>query len=313
MRQVAGSGLEYVDDGFPPGTTPPDRDIRDIEVATQRIDAYMFARARATTESFPGRPVVLLSGGIDSIATAISLQLIGEDPLCITVVKADCSASDQSRSRMVARHLRLDHSLVRLDPMEASQLLARVALSLGSEDRWELAAAVVVQAAFDHLKTIGWTAEPVYCGGGADILLAGGKQLKSSPGSAAEMRELKQLIWTDVRTNFTYHRQIPEFYSLLLGVDSRSLIHFFQTVAAWEATNRFAPEVLFRSCQGEEGARSDKSALREWALRTGLPAHLAWSKKEPTQLSSGVFETIEPAVVTGRANTSESTNEPIET
>ena len=211
--------MEYVADEVQNGEAAPERTLDDLEEAIERLEIYMLARAEAAIEAIPGDPVVLLSGGIDSIATAATLCHLGYEPLCVTVIGTDGHFTDRARAQQAASELGLRHEIVELDSPSLGALAGRMINVLDTDELWEVTAAIPIRAAFDFLHATGRTEGPVFTGGGADILLAGGKKVQTPPEGPGSRSELEQLIWGDFLSHFTYERQIPDFYHRVLGRD----------------------------------------------------------------------------------------------
>jgi len=294
MSDVTGASLEYVADLLSSDYTPPERAEQNPLQALKKMKLYMYARSQAVLEKTAGRPVVLLSGGVDSISVAATLKSLGQDPLCITVLASKGKPTDRERSEKAAEHLSLEHIIIELSSTELRSLIAQLIITLETDELWEISAAVLLRAAFECVEKEGIKAGPIFAGSGADVLLAGGKRLDFTRGVFEQQVELENLVWKSLHASFVYERNIPDFYHRILGSNRKRLISFFQTSAAWEATCRMGPETLFVERQAQGGVKTfDKAVLRNFVAELGLPEELVWTPKEPMQESSGIIGGIE--------------------
>lgn len=169
--------------------------------------------------------------------------------------------------------------------------LARTAVgALGVSELWEVGAAAVLLAGCDAARQAADGA--VYTGTGTDNWFSGGEVMPAPAATASAERWLRDSIWHEVRSNFVYRLPLPDFYRLLLGDEEHRVIRTWTTLAAWHATNRFGPEVIYGP--GPHGM-IDKLCLRDWACDHGLPCDLAYQGHDALQESSGVFEAFEAA------------------
>lgn len=289
-EEVSGKNWEYVADDLPPDQPVPVRDLDDPGLATAQLIGYMRSRVLAVMNSLEGDPALMLSGGVDSIITLAALVDSGRKPVCVTVVGRAEAETDLDRALQAAKFFGVAHEVINLEGDSLRALIVETVRKLGLDELWEVTAAIPFKAAFDRLDSIGMVEGPVFTGGGADVLLAGGTTLVDDPKSEAVRRELERELWDSLHTRFIYKRQIPDFYERILGSDSERLFQFFQTRAAWEATCRFSPAVLFST---RNGSSFDKFALRQAAEDMGVPPSLAWTSKEPLQVSSGIIGAAE--------------------
>lgn len=266
---------------------PPTRDMEDMDTAVDRLTTYMRARVEAIHEANQDQPVLMLSGGIDSIAIGAAMINSGIGPRCITVATAESGLEDADVSRAFTNHFNLDHDVIILNTNDAVQLAHEAMTKIGTFELWEIAAAIPTLAVFNRLDELGLGQSPVITGGGADVYLAGGKKIDHSSPLGDQNELLRQMIWDELVKSLTKDRLVPDFYQELIGNRQDDLYEGFKTIAAWEATSDFGAKVLYK--ESENGEYFDKSCLRLTAERLGVPSELCWTKKNPMQASSGIF------------------------
>lgn len=272
------------------------RTTTDPSVAAAAVAAETRDRIRAVLDKYPAEPVVLLSGGVDSILVAAAAVSLGASPRAITVV-VDGNQVDKEPAEEVAQALGLRHEVIILRSSDVVDLAAAAVAALGTNELWEVAAAIPILAAAGSIRRFTATSqEPtaVLTGSGADAIFAGGRVIGHPASSSAANRALDHAIRTETVTNFIQGRLVPDFYERLLGPQSHALIHIFQTERFWQLAEQLAPPALF----GEiSGIAHDKLAVRV-ACQNMLPEtvqHLAWTRKSPIQRSSGLFDALADA------------------
>lgn len=291
MRAINGIN-EYIADDFPKGYRPPLRKFNDKKQAEADLKNFLRKRAAAILEEFPGTPVVLLSGGIDSIAIlAVLAEIIGEKNfLALTVACGGAEAADYKRSIEITKYLGVDHEIIDLSLKEVEASAKEMIKILGISEILHISSAIPYKACFNSIAKRNITDGPVFTGSGADVLLAGGKRLASiNLEKESAQIELKEMVWEDVNQSFTYNRLIPDFYERILGEDSERVIHFFRSQAAWEITNMYSPQVIYEE---REGVIFDKAPLRRAAASFNVPEEFVWTEKEILQNSSGVIPAL---------------------
>lgn len=276
---------EYVADvldvaSLPTGTCP------DEDTAVHNIINYLHARIAAVLERDTRRPIVLLSGGIDSILVAAIVAKSRPDALAVTVDFTpptnggeDAGMSrDTVHARHVAHSLGLEQRTTSLDPHGVTILAKEVVEKLGTADTWETLAAMTLRAAdalTDHLGVTG----PMFTGAGADALFLGGD-------NNATTENWHDRVVNNINTQFTRDRKTPDFYERLLDEPERH-IQVWQTTAAVELALALRPEHV-------RGANmdADKKILRDTAVLAGVPADLTHRPKSPMQVSSGGVDAL---------------------
>ncbi|MDE1674352.1 asparagine synthase-related protein [Nocardia gipuzkoensis] len=278
--------LEYVADLIDiAGTHPERRTLTDPHVAAKVVADETRSRIEAVLREIAGTPVVLLSGGVDSILVAAVAIQLGVRPHAITIVTD--GDSDGAPAAAAAAALGLQHDVVRLTIEDVGHMAREVMRRLGTSELWEVTAGIPLFAArriLDQVTDVG----PILTGSGADAIFGGGRRLTHPINSPAARDELDRLIRTESASNFKYQRLIPDFYPTLLDGYADRLVHVFQTVRWWQAVENFAPSALFGD---HDGQLADKLAVRI-ACAELLPAaakNLAWNAKSAIQRSSGLM------------------------
>lgn len=291
MRAITGTN-EYIADEFPKGYGPPLRKFNDKKQAEADLKNFLQKRTTAVLEEFPGTPVVLLSGGIDSIAILAALaETIGEENfLALTVACGGAEAADYKRSIEITKYLGVEHEIIDLSLKEVEASAKEMIQILGISEILHISSAIPYKACFDSIMEKNITCGPVFTGSGADVLLAGGKRLAAIDLEKESAQiELKEMVWQDVNQSFTYNRLIPDFYERILGEEAERIIHFFRSQAAWEITNIYSPQVIYEE---RKGIIFDKAPLRRAATSFNVPEKFAWTEKEILQNSSGVIPAL---------------------
>ena len=265
---TTGKGCEYVADEIE--LTQPTYDIIDVDEAKSLVLSYLERRLVASTGNYEGRPVMMLSGGIDSILVAAVLSRVRPDVLAVTFAQPGGEAeAELTRARMVAEHFGFDHKTVEPDAHEFRTLLKTVICALESSEPWEVLAGAVLGAVNDCALSVNADGALV-TGGGADALFLGVV-------GDVDIAHWPERVHKLVRDNFTRHRFIPDFYERLICDEDRHILAW-QTKEAFELSQRLHPSVI----RGPE-LNIDKKLFRD----LGVPAELAHATKSPMQVSSG--------------------------
>ncbi|MEV6064882.1 asparagine synthase-related protein [Nocardia asteroides] len=272
---------------------PGRRRVTDPAVAADLLTDELLDRLTAVLAAHPGDPIVMLSGGVDSIAVAAAAVQLGARPHAITVVTADGAGTDAVGATAAAQALGLTHELIELDGQDVDKLAREAVARLGISELWEVSYAVPLLAMSRHLEQRDRVG-PILTGSAADAILAGGKTLHHPLGSADAVDELDRIIRKESSSNFRYDRLVPDFQDRIIPAFADRFVHTFQTLRFWEIAETFAPAALFGTVDGN---LVDKLALRTACARL-LPAdaqHLAWAKKSPIQRSAGIMGALESA------------------
>ncbi|MFE3262528.1 asparagine synthase-related protein [Nocardia sp. NPDC059229] len=288
----SGAPMQFVADLRDIATPDPDsRRLTDPGHAAELVAAETRDRLRAVFEAMPADPVILLSGGVDSIFLAATAVALGRRPHALTVLTAD--GTDRANATAAATALGLPHDIVELDG-PAVAVLARESLErLKVPELWEVSYAVPMLAIQPVLDRLGVTG-PILTGSGADAVFAGGKTLVHPIDSPEATAELDRITRTESAHNFTVDRLVPDFYPRILGDRADHIVHVFQTVRFWELAQTLAPPALFGL---HDGAPADKLCVRIACERL-LPESarsLAWAKKSAIQRSAGIMGALAEA------------------
>ncbi|WP_280431556.1 asparagine synthase-related protein [Nocardia brasiliensis] len=286
LADQTGDALQYLADLREIGVPDPRRrQLADPAEAATLIGRELRSRVDAVLQAHPGDPVVMLSGGVDSIAVAAAAVQLGARPHAITVVTD--TGTDATNAAAVAKALGLTHQIVELDVKAVVDLARESIARLKIPELWEITYAIPLLAAaraLDALSSVG----PILTGSAADAILAGGKMLHHPVESPAATVEMDQMIRKESASNFRYDRLVPDFYARVLPTYEHRFVHVFQTVRFWEIAETFAAPAMFGV---HDGAPADKLCLRI-ACTELLPDSvkpLAWSKKAAIQRSAGIM------------------------
>lgn len=268
---------------------PPVRDMQDLPAAAEVLTQYVHRRIDALLSGdSKGEVGLLLSGGVDSLSllAALAQHVESSRITAVTVVADNAARIDLHPAQEAARLFDINHRVVVVDADRLVALSTDALERLNIDELWEVAAAITVLAAYSELVASGFGPEqPVLTGGGADVLLAGGRVPPNGDYSNSE-EWLTDTIFANVKSSFIENRLVPDFYERILGPLADTYVEFYQTMAAWEATNRFGMNSLFVQ---KESEMYDKACLRLAATSWGLPESLAWTRKSPMQISSGII------------------------
>lgn len=288
-----GEAIQFVADLRDIATGDPEcRRVIDPREAASVMERETLSRVDAVLHSFAGTPVILLSGGVDSILVAAAAVALGVRPHAVTVASSD--GTDKTNAAAVAAALGLSHETVELDEQAVTELAGEAVARLGLPELWEVSYAIPLLATLPVLDRIG-AIGPILTGNGADAIVAGGATLHHRLDSPAARNELDRIVRTESAHNFVYDRLVPDFYPRIMGSYANRVVHVFQTVRFWEAVSNFAPPALFGEHNGES---VDKLCVRI-ACAQLLPPEvepLAWSKKAAIQKSAGIMGSLAAAV-----------------
>ena len=278
-----------------------ERSIKDLDTAAQGVISYTKIRVLEVFHAHndylennenekSGKLGLMLSGGIDSVLLAAVLKDLGIDFHAVTVAAKGLNSQDRDNSIALAEKLNFSHSVVEVDSKTLSTEIPLTIEKLGTDELWEVLAALPISLAFKEFNDKG-VKGLVLTGNGADAIFAGGKILKEKNlYSENANNELDSLVLQNVSRNFTRDRVIPDFYERVLGKDDKRFTMAFQNRQAWELSHLLAPNVLWT--EDELGRKYDKSALRKAAEILNVPKELAWTSKSPLQKSSGLMDAL---------------------
>ena len=281
MHDITGAALEYVADERE--LTKGPYDIADAGEAAAAIDHYLRARVTAAVARNAGRPVLQLSGGIDSILLATYVAEVAQGTMALTYSQ---HTEDQAVGRAAAdaKQCGLEHVIVRPTDEDFERLLARVVRALEFPEPWEISAGAVLKAidgaSHDH------GAEGVLLSGaGADALFMGGHTVAPAAGESL-VDAWDAVLRANVSKNFKRERFVPDFYERLLD-DPERHVQIWQTHAAVELAQRIHPSLVQPDDNGH-----DKYIFRKLAVDRGVPEEVAFAPKNPMQVSSGLVGAI---------------------
>lgn len=275
--ETTANGCEYVaDEGE---IAPASHDVTDPKEAAELVQAYLARRLDAATKQWPGRPVLMLSGGVDSILIAAVLADVRPDALAVSFAQpGEVAAAEIATAQAVAEHCGLEHHVV--EPVEAQfeRLLTRTVKKLEYPEPWEVLAGLVLVGVDEHARAQGADGA-ILSGAGADALFLGGEE-------SVDVSDWDATVRAKIQANFTRERFIPDFYERLIDDPDRH-IQVWQTREAVDLAQRLHPHVI----RGHD-MRTDKKLFRDLAVQCGIPADLVTATKNPMQVSSGGLDAI---------------------
>lgn len=275
---INGFACDYVADDL--AITPGPHCITDLDVAVGLIQEFLNRRITKAVDAHPhGRPVLLLSSGVDSILLAAAAKSLGLSPLCVTFdvpVQGEDGPEtgfEARRAREVAEYLGFEHHVVAPSMNELVSSAREAVQRLEVTDLWEVVAGTVAVECIRRADQ-GNATGAVLTGAGADALFLGGDSTVT-PGTWA------QTMAANVSRNFRRERLVPDFYERLIEEPDR-YIQVWQSTAAYELARKLSPYVVRGVDFGV-----DKYVLRIAAERFGMPAEFVTATKNPMQFSSG--------------------------
>lgn len=284
--------VQYVADLRDITTARPERrQVRDAEVAAKLVTQELQDRLQAVLGAGTGEPIVLLSGGVDSIAVAAAAVRMGVRPHTVTV--AAPGATDTANAVAAAQTLGLTHELVELTGSQLTELATEAISRLEISELWEVSYAIpllAVAQALDKRSSVG----PILTGAGADAILAGGKKVDQPIDSDAGTAEVDRIIRQESGSNFRRERLVADFYERVIPHYADRFVLLFQTERWWDLAETFTATALF----GERNGQAvDKLCLRIACERLLPPAasELAWAQKSAIQRSAGIMGSLAAA------------------
>lgn len=264
---------------------PATFDITELDEAVKEVTQYLHDRVTSAINAFSGRPVLMLSGGIDSILIAAAVAHAGIDALAVTVARDGSRAATQEleSASAVASHYELEHVIVGSGDREIADVAPQVVSKLSSTEPWEVLAGITLSMVDKVAGDRGATGA-LLSGAGADALFLGGEEIDTTePGWLATWDER---LRDKVARNFKRERFVPDFYERLLDTPERH-IQVWQTHRAYDLALRLHPDVI----RGPR-RRVDKYLFRRAAEAAGVPHYLTNSPKDPMQVSSGGIDSL---------------------
>lgn len=273
--------LDYLDEvdegGLPAPTTDPGEALDLVEAA-----------AAAAAQSATAPDAVLLSGGVDSMLTALAAARAGHHPICVTAyvmgpdpAGPDAPSSELAAARRCAQVAGLEWVGV---PIPFDSLGQRVRSAMdegGGRGLFHVAADVINLACADVLEE--HDCRVVWTGSGADDLFGPRGNLDDPDGPdhydfAYRARSIRHVA-----------RVMPGTVPVLVARGYTAL-DFYETRGFIEASARIAPTLLVESSGPEP--RLAKLPLRDLAVRWGLDPELARRPKAALQRSTGLFDAL---------------------
>lgn len=259
-------------------------DVLDPEVAIHGVLSFLRERVSAIIENNDDNVTVMLSGGIDSILLAAVVSQIVPHAQAITFAQpGSIQGTDEAKSASrVASQLGLKHKIVAPTNAEYMNTVRSVVGRLDSAEPWEVIAGATLASITNQAPN-----GLLLSGAGADALLLGGEKLQFSHLDANRTDLWAQKVTDKIRSNFTRHRFIPDFYERIIDNHPDRHIQIWQDLSAVELIQKIHPDLI----RGSEW-KQDKLILRQAAMTLGIPQEIAFRKKNPMQESGGGLESI---------------------
>lgn len=276
------SSCDYVADET--ALSPSSFDITTPYEAYGEVENYLTQRVEAVTQENTERPVIMLSGGIDSIILTAITARIRPDVLAITFhQESQQSHEEVQRAQAVAQHLGIEHIIASPRGEDMKKYLTDTSQRLGSTEPWEVLAGVTWRIV-DDISQKDNAYGPILSGAGADVLFLGGKDI-------GQDREGLVYVWDNtmrdqVEKNFTRNRFIPDFYERVIDNPQRYVLAW-QTHEAVELAQRIHPRVV----RGEN-LEKDKKLFYDLAYELWIPKEILEQSKSPLQISSGGLDSV---------------------
>lgn len=273
--------LEYVaDDGWIPHFT---FDVEDEEQGISYILTFLNDRISALVENIEEPPIIMLSGGIDSILAAVVLKNIRPDSLAVTFALPNSTFSDYEVdiAHKVSSLLELEHIVISPSGEEYVEIIKETSRKLESKEPWEVLAGSIVFAVSQKFPT-----RKLITGGGADSLFLGGEKELFTEIPLDYEKQWEKEVTKKINKNFARQRFIPDFYERIMD-NPENYILLWQCKEAVEVAQKLHPHLI----RGKDWLE-DKLVLRKAAIELGIPPYLALTPKVPMQESSGALSAI---------------------
>lgn len=263
---------------------PSPFNIVTYERAREKVEEYLYHRLEAVIQESPDTPVVMLSGGIDSILVAGIMSKICPETLAFTFKQHTPEAEQEAhRAKQVSDYFGLRHEVYDPGNEEMLILLKDTVQRLETAEPWEILAGLVWRVSDKKTKELGYGGKLI-SGAGADGLFLGGKDIDAQ--SEKVVFEWDEAMRAGLKSQFTQKRFIPDFYERLLDDPSRYVLAW-QTHEAVDLAQQIHPRVV----RGDD-LSVDKHLFRKIAVDWGVDESLVYASKSPLQVSSGGLDSV---------------------
>ncbi|MCB2184813.1 MAG: asparagine synthase (glutamine-hydrolyzing) [Deltaproteobacteria bacterium] len=260
----------------------PQIDIVDFRVA---VEGYKETLIQAVNKRLTGLEEstlgVIFSGGIDSVLVANLLMREGKNVVCYCTGTAD--SADVHAAREVARDLGLELKTSIIDEALVEELLPEVIRNVEECGLLQVEVAIPMYlaarlAARDGIRVM-------FTGQAADELFAGYPWYNDVLEENGYLR-LHEKLWQDLTLLYT---------DTLEREDKLTMAHSIELRAPYLDRDviTFAMRVSPRLKLEGSGDMLRKRVHRQAAVELGVPAYLAFRRKDPAQSGSGIHQIIE--------------------
>lgn len=272
---------EYLPEGWQE-LIPRKHDVTDEALVVNEVLRYVRSRLQLIIDRAQQPPVLMLSGGIDSILIAAVLSELEPASAAITFHSPN-SADTQievDNAAQVANFFGLEHYVLAPSDEEYRADIRSVVQRLETTEPWEVLAGYIYFSVDQFCLRRNLTG-PLISGAGADVLTLGGKDFVPREHDEETVNAWASEVQSEIARTFTENRFIPDFYDRLL---CRPENHYkvWQTTAAVELARRLHPAAV----RGQK-MDLDKKVFRTAAAKLGVPEEYCFTPKSPMQVSSG--------------------------
>lgn len=244
-----------------------------------------FARLIAETDT-PGRPGLLLSGGVDSALLLALLVEAGVEPICFTAGLPD--SADLVAAAEVADAFGVELIPCTFDSSLVLPRLRAVARELRFGGLYALASGLLLDVCLHEARARG--IEVAWAANGLDMPFGGA--MDPTPFGTPDAVGVDERYWTYALDLIRRGHAQPDAVNVYGTLGAGRGIRFalpFERWGAVEAAAHVDASLLFRDGQ-------DKWIVRQLAERMGVPSRIAVKGQHPFQRSSGMLAAIREAM-----------------
>ncbi len=259
----------------------PQIDIIDFREAVELYKEVLIqsVRKRLTGLTEPSIGVIF-SGGIDSVLVTKLLQREGKDVICYCTGTSD--SGDVKASRSVAKELGLELKITVIDKKMVDNLLPEVIRDVEESGLLQVEVAIPMYlaaklAAKDGLRVM-------FTGQAADELFAGYPWYNDVLEESGYLR-LHDKLWEDLNYLYTDTLEREDKLTMAHSIELRAPYLDIEVV---QTAMKISPRLKIEG----PGDKLRKRVHRQASVELGVPAYLAFRKKDPAQSGSGIHQMI---------------------